>query len=100
MYGNNLSVPIMNIIIPYNHETLYGGSIFTVRFDLINDFGNNLTLLSDYSLTSGFAIKSISPNPPLILGKGKVSDLQIEIISPDNNYAGGIVISLYTDQSY
>jgi len=100
MYGNNLSLPIMTILIPYNHETLYGGSIFTVRFDLTNDYSNNLTLLSNYSITSGFAIKSISPTPPLVLGRDKTSYFQIEIISPDHNYVGNIDISLYTDESY
>lgn len=97
LYGNNTSAPIITAIIPYNHDTFYGGSTFTFSFNLTNNYSWNITLLPNTSITSGFVIKSFSPALPLVLGKDRCDKIEMVITTPNYDYVGNLDILLYAE---
>lgn len=95
--SNNLSI-IFNKIIPYNHETIYGGNQFTFSFYFKNSNDWNLTIFSIKSITRGFNVSNVNPSLPVELLQYNGAMFEITILVPDENFAGSLDIDFYVTQ--
>ncbi len=85
---------IETLTIPYNHETLFGGSSFYVDFDYLNSLGYNITFNSVVSATPGFNIISHSPAFPVTIKEHGTLEIIMKISVPKQDFAGGVSVNI------
>ncbi len=85
---------IETFTIPYNHETLFGGSSFYVDFDYANNLGYNITFNSIVSATPGFNLISYSPTFPVTIKEHGTLEIVMKISVPKQYFAGGVSVNI------
>ncbi len=87
--GNTVKV----VQVQYNHDTLNGNEHITFNFAYHNT-GPAVTVDSIQSATQGFTVTS--SQLPINAGQGQTVTVPMNILTPDFNYAGNLLINLYT----
>ncbi|MGC8608458.1 MAG: hypothetical protein ACP5UV_01150, partial [Thermoplasmata archaeon] len=59
--------------------------------------GSPITITDADSGTAGFTVTAL--NLPLMAGQGQTVTVQLNILTPDYNYAGNLNVNLYTSPS-
>ncbi len=87
--GNTVKV----VQVQYNHDTLNGNEHITFNF-VYHNTGTAVTVDRVQSATPGFTVTS--SDLPINAGQGQTVTVPMNILTPDSNYAGNLLINLYT----